>query len=150
MKQCGIMLHFPRAIADQPIISQMIRSYALEVNILQASITSSDDGKMFLIVRGPAADIDHALAFLKSRGVGVAPAGKKLIHDRDLCVHCGACSVQCLSGALKVNPQTGETELDEERCLACGMCLPSCGYGALQAAHAESADIDGHHDGEIR
>lgn len=40
-------------------------------------------------------------------GVFQLKAGKAVIHDRDGCMECGACALNCPSGAIRVNPGVG-------------------------------------------
>ena len=52
MTQKSAILNFPKSLLDRPVVSQVIRKYEVEVNILQASITPEEDGRMFAIFRG--------------------------------------------------------------------------------------------------
>ena len=42
------------------------------------------------------------------------------------CLGCGDCVQVCRFGALKLNPESGLTEIDPELCTACGACVAEC------------------------
>jgi len=62
---------------------------------------------------------------------------KKIIYKTTYCVHCGACEVECHSGALKVSP---EVSIDSDKCLHCLSCLKFCPKGCLLAKSVDGWD----------
>jgi len=62
---------------------------------------------------------------------------KKIIYKTTYCVHCGACEVECHSGALKVSP---EVSIDSDKCLHCLSCLNFCPKGCLLAKSVDGWD----------
>lgn len=133
MIQKSVIMTFPRAVADKPMISQLIRKCDIEVNILQAFITPEQDGHMFAILTGEHGNVGRALEFLRDNGVRTVLPIKNLVRDDKLCVHCGACVGQCPSGAFAVEEITANVIFYPERCIACELCIPACSYGAIES-----------------
>ncbi|RFU70085.1 methionine ABC transporter ATP-binding protein [Peribacillus saganii] len=69
-----IQLTFVGESAENPLITQLIRNFKLDVNIVQGKISQTRDGSygtLFIHIDGPAEEIDHALEFIKQQQVGV-------------------------------------------------------------------------------
>jgi ferredoxin len=47
------------------------------------------------------------------------------IVDRDLCIECGACMMNCAFAAL-------QRIVDRDLCIECGACMMNCAFAALQ------------------
>jgi len=60
------------------------------------------------------------------RRSSVAVSGEK-------CVHCGACTSICASGALSMDAPAWTLEFHPGRCNACRRCIRSCPVGAISA-----------------
>jgi ferredoxin len=133
MIQKSAILNFPKSLLDRPIISRLIKDFDVEVNILQASITPEEDGRMFVIFRGLGKDVDKALSYLKENGIRVFLPVKNLVWDEERCVHCTACVGQCPSSAFTVEPETQRVVYDAKACIACELCIPACSYGAVKS-----------------
>jgi len=133
MVKKSAILNFAGDLVERPILSEMIRSHEVAVNILQASVTPEEDGTMFVQVEGEGAGVEAAFDYLKAAGVRIIFPTKNLIWDDERCTHCGACVAQCLPKALSVNSNTGEVNFDHEKCIACELCIPACPFGALQS-----------------
>lgn len=133
MVEKSVILKFPRDLIEHPYISHIIKERDVEVNILQAYITPQEAGHMFAIFRGEEGSVEDALEYLRSQEVQVVLPGRNLIWEESLCVHCSACTGQCKSGALTMNPSTFEVVYDGTRCIACKLCIPACAFGALES-----------------
>lgn len=133
MKKKSAILNFPKDLIDRPVISHIVRNFDVEVNIIQASITPEEDGRMFVIFKGEGTSIENALAYLEQSNVRVLLPTRNLIWDQVKCVSCTACVGQCGSGALTVEAVTYEVSFDSERCIACDLCIPACSYGAIES-----------------
>ncbi|MDJ0763375.1 MAG: NIL domain-containing protein [Myxococcota bacterium] len=131
MIQKSAILNFPKSLLDRPVISRIIKEFDVEVNILQASITPEEDGRMFAIFRGQGQQVNSALSYLKESGIKVFLPVKNLVWDEDRCVHCTACVGQCPSSAFTVEQETYQVTYDAARCIACELCIPACSYGAV-------------------
>lgn len=55
---------------------------------------------------------------------------KKILYKTAYCVHCGACQVECPTGALQVTPQL---KIDSHLCIHCAHCLNHVDKGCLLA-----------------
>ncbi|RFU63807.1 methionine ABC transporter ATP-binding protein [Peribacillus glennii] len=69
-----IKLSFVGDSADNPLITQLIRSFSLEVNILQGKISQTQNGSygtLFIHINGNADEINRAIEFIKGQQVGV-------------------------------------------------------------------------------
>ena len=133
--QKGAILYFPKTLVDAPLISRVIRQFDVEVNILQASITQAEDGRMFALFRGTLPAIEQSLQFLRDEQIRVILPPRNLLWDEELCVHCGACVGQCFAGALSLD-DAFRLQLDDGRCRACELCVAACSYGALEPLSA--------------
>lgn len=51
--------------------------------------------------------------------------------DRDKCISCGTCDVECPFGAIIISAE-GKFSIDEEKCRTCGVCAKVC---PVDAAH---------------
>ena len=51
-----------------------------------------------------------------------------LLHDRNRCVGCGACTAVCPNAAVTI--ENGKAAVDRELCRACGACAAICPLGA--------------------
>jgi ferredoxin len=129
-------LHFDTALVDKPIVSHVVKTYDVDLNILQARVTPAEDGMMFLIMSGTDAQLDDAVAYLQSVGVETVVTSKSLILNEEKCVHCGACVGQCLPKALSVDPRTRRVAYDGSACIACELCVPACPFGAIESVGA--------------
>jgi ferredoxin len=131
--QQSIIMHFQRSLVDRPIISHMIQTFGLEVNILQAYITPDEGGHMFSILQGEEEAVSQALAYLDGLKVKTILPTRNLVMDEDKCVHCGACVGACGTGALSVDPDTARIVYENRKCIACELCIPACAYGAIES-----------------
>ncbi|WP_226669399.1 methionine ABC transporter ATP-binding protein [Metabacillus litoralis] len=69
-----IQLTFVGESAEQPIITNLIRNYSIEVNILQGKISQTQSGSygnLFIHLDGNEAEINKALAFIYEQNVEV-------------------------------------------------------------------------------
>jgi len=72
---------FPtRTQVEQPIIWQMSRTFPdVSFDIRQASV-QNEIGIMAVLLSGPEADVNGAIAFLRSKGVTVEPIEKSVVE----------------------------------------------------------------------
>lgn len=57
---------------------------------------------------------------------------KKVIYKGAYCIHCGACEVECPTGALHIEPN--KAFVDHKLCVNCTKCLNFHDYGCITAA----------------
>ncbi len=127
-----IVLHFPQQLLDEPIISQTVRMYDLDFNILRASITPNNEGLMVLGLTGEDKKVEAAIKNLKQRGVIVRPLNKGVVRNERRCTECGACVTICPTKALTIDLETRHVSFDADHCIACELCVPVCPPRAME------------------
>jgi len=125
------VLKFPSQITDQPIISNLVRKYDLEFNILRATILLQQEGVMVIEFIGHKANVKKGLAYLNEMGVSVKSLAGNIRRDDDKCYQCGACTGICPTGALSVHRPDMAVLFDADKCTACGLCVPVCPARAM-------------------
>ena len=127
-----VVLHFPSELIDQPIISNTVKRYNLEFNILKASIAPPEGGLLVLELQGGKKDVGEALAYLKELNIKIDNLSRDITRRDDACVHCGVCVAICPSDALVLNTTNGEVDFLPEKCVACELCVKACPYAAME------------------
>jgi ferredoxin len=130
-----LMLFFPRCECEKPIIYHLVKDYDLIVNVFRAKVTPEEEGYLALDVTGTEANIEKALAFVRTFKVRVSFSGKGLRWDAERCTHCGHCLSHCPTRALYVKDRaTMEVAFDEAKCIECLACIDACPYRACSSA----------------
>jgi ferredoxin len=127
-----VVLHFPSELVDQPIISNTVKRYNLEFNILKASIAPPEGGLLVLELQGEKKNVQEALDYLKELKIQIENLSRDITRKDDLCVHCGVCVAICPSDALVLNQATGEVAFIADKCVACELCVKACPYAAME------------------
>ena len=130
-------LRFPKETSDQPIISQLVRRYDIEFNILKADILPQREGIMIIELKGLRENVQEALTYLKDLGVKVERLAGKIRRDEDRCFQCGACTGVCPVGALYIQRPDMAVIFDPEKCTGCGLCVPVCPVRAMEVSFDE-------------
>lgn len=130
-------LRFPKETSDQPIISQLVRRYDIEFNILKADILPQREGIMIIELKGLRENVQEALAYLKDLGVNVERLAGKIRRDESRCFQCGACTGVCPVGALSIHRPDMAVIFDPEKCTGCGLCVPVCPVRAMEVCFDE-------------
>ena len=131
-KHIKVGLAFPPEKADKPIVTNLVR-YDLSFNILRAYISPGKMGTIILELTGSDENIDLSLSYLKQEGIQVKVYTDSVIHYEEKCMHCGACTSVCPSGALVMNKDTWELEFEMDKCLLCGHCVRACPARAIKS-----------------
>ncbi|PID91596.1 MAG: methionine ABC transporter [Bacteroidetes bacterium] len=121
-----LVLNFPSETVNEPITCKLIRDYELEINILNADISHGKEGKLLVEMKGSAFNLNEAMVYLESRGVELNPVVKTILFKSQNCVHCGACTSVCFSGALNLGNENRELVFSPEKCVACELCIKAC------------------------
>ncbi|MDK2821384.1 MAG: L-aspartate semialdehyde sulfurtransferase ferredoxin [Clostridia bacterium] len=127
-----IVLRFMAGTADRPIIYHLIKNYDLVVNILKARINPKKEGTMVLELQGEPEKYKLGLEYLRSQGISIQPLSQDVKRNENLCVHCGACTSVCPSGALFLERPEMTVKFDEDKCVVCHMCVKACPYKAME------------------
>lgn len=150
MASLSATLRFPAAMVGEPVVSRLVRAVDVEVNILHARIHPSREGRMLARLEGGPAEIQRALKSLGGSGVDVLQTEASFIWREEMCVHCGACTGVCPSGAFEADRSSGLVEFSLADCVACGLCARACGYGAVLSVEDYVAGDDAGGRGEHR
>ena len=127
-----VVLHFPSELVDQPIISNTVKRYNLDFNILKASIAPPEGGLLVLELQGEKKNVQEALDYLKRLNIEIQNLSRDITRKDDSCVHCGVCVAICPSDALISNQTTGEVAFIADKCVACELCVKACPYAAME------------------
>ena len=128
------VLKFPKEVIDQPIISNLVKKYDLEFNILKATILLQQEGVMVLEFIGHKANVKKGIAYLNEVGVSVKSMAGNIHRDDEKCYQCGACTGVCPTGALSLHRPDMAVLFDEEKCTACGLCVSVCPARAMEVS----------------
>lgn len=129
-----IVMHFPPQLIDEPIISELVRTYDLGFNILRASITPQQEGLMVLGLEGTEENLTRALEEAAAKGVRIEPLEKEVVRDETKCTECGACITVCPTRALDMDLESRHVHFDTDKCIACELCVPVCPPRAMKIA----------------
>jgi ferredoxin len=132
MLKKGLVLRFPPEIVDQPIVYRLVKDFNLVFNILKAMITPGKEGIMILELSGDRENLEKGLKFLTDVGVDVKTIAQQVAKNEEVCIHCGACTAVCPTGALFVDRQNFQVIYDPEKCTACGFCVSACITKAME------------------
>jgi len=127
-----VVLHFPPAVVEQPVIYHLSRDYDLAFNILKASISPQEEGLMVIELIGDESDLRRASDYLMKQGVRLQPLLQDIRRNDDRCVHCGACVGACPSEALTLERPAMRVIFRADECVACGECVPTCPVRAME------------------
>ncbi len=125
------VLHFPRQLVDKPIMSDLVKKYRLDFNILKAYVTPEKEGTLMLALKGSAKSLKSSIEDMKSMGVKVQSISSDVMMIKELCTSCTACVPLCPVQALSVDRQKFSVIFDAEKCIACGICIQACPTRAM-------------------
>lgn len=125
-KTIKLTMYFPAGSITKPVTYHLVKDYDLIINILHADISLSKVGKLTADISGSEENLQAGLRFIESQGIGYKLFTKTIIWQEDNCVHCGACTAVCPSGALEMDRNDWSLTFDREKCLVCELCVKSC------------------------
>lgn len=132
MKTERLVLHFPKEIANKPIVVNLVRKFDLDFNILKATITPEEEGIMVLEIKGENKNFDEGIKYLNEVGVSIQPLSKDIIWLEEKCTHCGYCVNFCPTDALSMKKSTKAVSFDSQKCTTCGICIEICPFKAIE------------------
>lgn len=133
----NVLLVFRTEVMYEPVIYRLAREFDLLFNILEAKIFPRLEGRLILELRGSPEDVERGIRYLESSGVEVSPIAENISRNEEACVHCGACTAVCRTGALAVDRASMEVCFLPEKCAACGQCETACPMKALAGINIE-------------
>lgn len=126
MKKIKVTMYFNANNIKKPVTYHLIKDYNLHVNILHADIALNKVGKLTADIMGEEADIEAGFKFIEEQGVKYSIFTKSIIWQEDNCVHCGACTAVCPTGALEMDKENWSLTFEKEKCLVCELCVKTC------------------------
>lgn len=126
MKKIKVSLYYPASEVTKPITYHLIKDFDLQVNILHADISLNKVGKLVIDIIGDDGNIEAGLKYIEEQGIKYKLFTKSLIWQENECVHCGACTAVCPSGALGMDRQSWNLTFDKEKCMVCELCVKAC------------------------
>ena len=126
MKKIKVSLFYPASEVTKPITYHLIKDFDLQINILHADISLNKVGKLVIDIMGTDWNIEAGLKYIEDQGIKYKLFTKTLIWQENDCVHCGACTAVCPSGALTMDKQNWSLTFDKEKCMVCELCVKAC------------------------
>ena len=126
MKKIKLSLFYPATEVTKPITYHLIKDFDLQLNILHADISLNKVGKLVVDMTGTEWNIEAGLKYIQDQGIKYKIFTKSIIWQEDNCVHCGACTAVCPSGALEMDKQNWNLTYDKEKCMICELCVKAC------------------------
>lgn len=134
-----LILRFPKTEVEKPIVCYLARDYDLTFNILNASVFPRKEGLVVLELSGARKNFKDGITYLKSMGVQVQNASQEIKRIKKKCIHCGACTAVCPTGALSVHRPEMDVEFHQKKCSLCELCIPACPTRAMIAKPTNKA-----------
>ena len=127
-----LILRFPREIAHKPLVCHLVKDYDLMFNILNAQVLPRKEGVLVLELYGEKKNFKSGVGFLKDQGVKVTNADQEVKRLEERCVHCGACTAVCPTGALYIQRPEMSVGFEEKKCSVCELCITACPTRAMK------------------
>jgi len=121
-------LKFSPKIVNKAIISDSLKNYDIDFNILRANITPKG-GKMLIEITGE--EVDESIKFMEEQGIKVDSVKKVVKKEEEKCVDCGACISLCPVKAITVS-NDWSILIDDGLCIGCAFCTASCPMKAIK------------------
>ena len=121
-----LILRFPKAEVQKPVVCNLAKNFDLSFNILNATILPRKEGIMVLELHGNKKNFNKGIKYLKDQGVLVQNADQEIQRDEDRCTNCGACTAVCPTGALSISRPDMHIIFNKEKCSVCELCITTC------------------------
>lgn len=126
-----LVLKYPQATWDKPIVYRLAKEFDLSFSILKAEVMPRREAVMVLELCGHASELEKGLAYLRESGVVIEALSQDVVRNEGKCIHCGHCVAVCPSGAFSV-AKDDTIAFDSSRCVGCGACVPACPPRAME------------------
>ncbi|MBW2662397.1 MAG: 4Fe-4S dicluster domain-containing protein [Deltaproteobacteria bacterium] len=127
-----LILRFPKTEVQKPLVCNLVKNYNIIFNILNATILPRKEGVMVLELSGTKKSFREGVKYLKDQGVHVQSAAQEMKRNNNKCIHCGACTAVCPTGALSIKRPEMYVEFDQKKCSVCELCIPACPPRAME------------------
>lgn len=135
MAKKRVVLTFPPELVEKPITYRLVKDYDLAINILWARIVPKESGRLVVELSNSSEEkISQGLDYLAAQGVGIEPLSKEISWREEECIHCGACTAVCHSGALYMDKNEWKLRFDKDKCVVCELCVPACPMRVIEVA----------------
>ena len=114
-----------------PITYRLAKDFNVAANIIRAQVAPNQVGKLVVELLGDIDEVDAAIDWMRSQGIGISLASGGIAIDEDLCVHCGLCTGVCPTEALTLDAKTFRLNFTRSRCIVCEQCIPTCPVQAI-------------------
>ena len=141
MAKKKFLLGFSPDIVNEAIVYRLVKDYDLMFNILNAEVLPRKEGILVLELSGEKKNFKAGVSFLKDQGVKVTTADQEVKRIEERCIHCGACTAVCPTGALSIRRPEMSVEFEEEKCSVCELCITACPTGALEQSHFKNKQV---------
>ena len=129
MKQ-RLFFNFSLESTGKPIISQAIRNFDMDFNILKAKVDHDASGQVLAEVSCEDENFKKMIHFMQDNGVKVRRVTSLIDVDKNKCVDCGTCVAACMVGALEMD-ENWHLMHHSEKCLECTLCVKACPVRAI-------------------
>jgi len=129
-----IVLRFTKKTWDKPIVYKLAKDFDLVFNILKALVYPKQESVMVLELSGTEENYHRGIEYLLHLGITVEPIQHDIARNETECIHCGACTAVCPTGALSINRDTMEVLFSPDMCSVCELCITACPVRAMKAS----------------
>ncbi len=121
-----LILRFSKKEAQKPIVCYLAKDLDLTFNILHAQILPRKEGVLVMELSGRRENFNKGVKYLRDQGIDVQNADQEVKRNEDRCIHCGACTAVCPTGALSVRRPEMSIDFTIDTCSVCEMCVLTC------------------------
>lgn len=118
-------LRFSPTLVEQPLVSKLVRTYDVDINILNADVASGRGGKLVVELSGSEEALKKSVLWLNQTGIIVSEMVKELNFQQEGCINCGACTAVCSPKALSMD-RDWKLVYDADLCVLCSLCIQAC------------------------
>ncbi|HEY9644742.1 MAG TPA: NIL domain-containing protein [Chroococcidiopsis sp.] len=126
-----VTITFPKRTVQMPVTYRLAKDFNVAANIIRAQVAPNQVGTLVVELSGDIDQLDAAMDWLRSLGIGISTSSREILIDEDTCVHCGLCTGVCPTEALSLDPQTFRLNFTRSRCIVCEQCIPICPVQAI-------------------